>query len=258
VVHDPMEFSYGVAFLLGLTGGVHCGAMCGGIAAAFGQLQPHQNEGRSLLSSSVTSALALNFGRISSYAVAGGLAGALGYGLAMLIGPAGATTLRVGLALMMIAVGLAIGGFAPALSKLEALGLGVWRRLSPLMRHLRPADRVWKWIAMGALWGWLPCGLVYAALAAAATNGSALRGALLMVCFGLGTLPALLASQAFFANVLHWTRLTQIRWALGALVVVFGVWTLVGALGTSHDAHHSSHGDLRGGESPVTLLDASV
>ena len=64
---------------------------------------------------------------------------------------------------------------------------------------------------LGALWGWLPCGLVYSVLLTALASGSAPRGALIMLAFGLGTLPNLLAIGLFWESVKGWVQSPRVR-----------------------------------------------
>ena len=84
--------------------------------------------------------------------------------------------------LFMIALGLYLGGWWRGLALLERAGTGLWRRVQPLGRRLLPVDSVAKALAAGAIWGWLPCGLVYAALAWSLSAGGPLQGAALMIC----------------------------------------------------------------------------
>lgn len=170
-------------FLVGLLGGTHCVGMCGGIVGALSM------GGAPRLSLH----LAYNAGRITSYAVAGGLVGALG-GASLAL--AGQLPLRIALYLlanlMLIALGLYLMGLTRALAFSERLGQNLWRRIQPSTRRFLPAHSITQAFPLGLLWGWLPCGLVYSALATALTAGSASKGALLMLAFGLGTLPNLL------------------------------------------------------------------
>jgi sulfite exporter TauE/SafE len=78
-------------------------------------------------------------------------------------------------------------------------------------------------MAAGALWGWVPCGLVYSMLALAAASGGAAAGALVMVAFGLGTLPNLLAAGLAAQRVLAIRRQPWVRRCAGVLIVALGV-----------------------------------
>lgn len=202
-------------FLVGLASGAHCVGMCGGIVTAFSAPQP-------LLSAAalLRRQLAFNAGRISSYAAAGALAGLAGAGAYALGAGAGQQVLQVVASLMLIVVGLSLAGAARAAGWLERLGAPLWRRLQPLAVRLRAHS-----FAAGLVWGWLPCGLVYGALATAAAAGSPARGALAMAAFGLGTLPWLLGAGALAL------RLRAFRAAAGGLVLAFGVWGLARADG---------------------------
>lgn len=208
------ETGFLALFLVGLLGGTHCVGMCGGIVGALSL----GGEPRWSLH------LAYNSGRILSYGLAGALAGALG---AASVSAGGQWPLRTGLYLfanlMLLAMGLYLLGLTRALAFTERLGQGLWRRLQPLSRPFLPARRVSQALPLGMVWGWLPCGLVYSALASAISTGSALQGALLMLAFGLGTLPNLLMAGILFARLNEFVRRPIVRTLSGMLVLGFGV-----------------------------------
>ena len=132
--------------------------------------------------------LAYNLGRISSYTLAGLLLGLAGWAVAnspLVMG------LRVVAALLLIAMGLYLAGWWSGLTRIEALGRGLWRYIQPLTRRFMPVTSLPRALVLGSLWGWLPCGLVYSTLLWAASQGNALDSAALMLAFGLGTLPVL-------------------------------------------------------------------
>ncbi len=122
---------------------------------------------------------------------------------------------------------------------LEQLGAGLWRRIAPLTRRFLPADNMPKALALGMLWGWLPCGLVYTALFTSLLSGSALKGALLMLAFGIGTLPNLMAAAVMLRRSRTLLAGRTARLCSGAIVVGFGVY------GVAHAASLGSH--IRGG-----------
>jgi sulfite exporter TauE/SafE len=165
------------------------------------------------------SLLVFNAGRITSYSVAGAVAGVIGGQFASLLGAQTALYLLANI--MFIAIGLHLAGIT-SLSIVEKIGAPIWRRMQPLAATaLKSGDYV-----AGLLWGWIPCGLVYGALAAAAFAGTAAGGALAMAAYGLGTLPWLMAGGFLI------TKTT--RTVAGATVLAFGVY------GLAHGA------DLRG------------
>ncbi len=206
-------------FAAGLASGVHCVAMCGGIVAAFdiGRVIPVKEE------RVWSRRFAFNLGRISTYSAAGAVAGTLGaaaYASGVL--PA-QETLQVATSAMLVVVGLYLAGAGRLMSRIEALGLPLWRRIQPLAARLLPARTLTQSYAAGLAWGWLPCAMVYAALAAATFSGGAARGALGMAAFGLGTLPFLLAAGWLAARLRAW------RAAAGVTVLGFGVYGLANA-----------------------------
>jgi hypothetical protein len=179
--------------------------------------------------------LGYNLGRILSYAIAGAIAGGFGLSILSLLGPAGNTALRVLAGLFLIAAGLYLSGWWMGMAHVEEIGARAWRKIAPFAKRLGSLDRPWKLVALGAIWGWIPCGLVYAALAGAIAAGGALEGARWMAFFGLGTLPVMLTSGAFSHALMAFVARTHVRWVAGAMVIGFGIWTIAAAtlLGSS-------------------------
>ncbi|MES2820033.1 MAG: sulfite exporter TauE/SafE family protein [Pseudomonadota bacterium] len=208
------------ALILGLLGGGHCLGMCGGLMGALTLAIPAEQRSRRF-----RLLLAYNLGRILSYATAGLLLGLGGWAVAS--SPA-AMALRVLAGLLLIAMGLYLAGWWSGLTRIEALGRGLWRFIQPLTRRFMPVDSLPRALMLGALWGWLPCGLVYSTLLWAASQGDALDSALLMLAFGLGTWPVLLATGMAAERLTALLRRRGVRMAGGLLVMLFGLWTLPG------------------------------
>jgi hypothetical protein len=212
------------AWLAGALGGLHCLAMCGayvtiaqsGVSAT---LQPR----RALMAGLAIAHAA----RLATYVTLGALAGALG-------GAAFAASfapwqrglyVAANLVLLLLAVGIARGRTAPA--ALEALGLRAYSAIAPAAA---PALRGHGWrsrAALGVLWGLTPCALVYGVLPIALLSGGAWQGALIMLAFGIGTLPNLLAAGWVLARAKRFLEARWVRWLAGAIVAAFalaGLW----------------------------------
>ena len=214
------------AWLTGLAGsGGHCLGMCGGIVGALGV---HQRPGWY----GVAVFAAAHAGRVLGYAAAGALVGLVGAAAVdAAFGPAAIAALRVAAAALIAAIGLQLLLGRPLLTPLERGGARFWRRLAPLMRGLLPPRDPLRALAVGALWGFLPCGLVYAQLAVAAAAGGAAQGASLMAVFGLGTSVGLTALGALLQS-LGLARLP--RRASGALLVLFAISMVVPFVESAH------------------------
>ncbi len=212
------------AFIVGLLGGVHCVGMCGGIVGALSLGLPAERN--------LPILLAYNLGRIGSYTFAGALMGALGFYFSGLLPVQSAQRVLLSFAgLFLILMGLYLAGWWNGLSRLERAGGVLWRRLEPLGRGLLPVRSVRHGFLLGLLWGWLPCGLVYSALVWTVTAGGAVEGAMLMLAFGLGTLPNLLLMGVAAAQLNRWVRQPALRVAAGCLVMLFGGLLLFDAWG---------------------------
>jgi len=219
----PIEISYITAFFAGLLGGVHCLGMCGGIVGAltFGVQQNKQSVNL------YPYILAYNGGRLFSYTLAGILVGgisSLATNLPVLHDVQ--YVLQLFAALFMIALGLYIGGWWFGLRKIEKAGGVIWKRIEPISRRFIPVKSPFQAFILGTLWGWLPCGLVYTILIWSISTGSAIEGGLLMISFGLGTLPLLLAMGIFATSLNHIIQKNWVRAAAGAIIISFGVFSL--------------------------------
>jgi len=213
---DPIFVS---AFLMGLIGSGHCIAMCGGIASS---LQLASNKRQTWLYS-----LAYNSGRALSYMLAGALVAGISSQFATQ-NSAFALFLSFLAGMFMLLVGVYIMRLAATLQWLEKLGKTlIWQHLIKLNKYLMPIDSPLKALGYGALWGWLPCGLVYSALTWAMTSATAINGALVMLAFALGTFPAMItlgvAAQKLNTLFNHpWTRII-----LGSVIIWYGIYLLI-------------------------------
>ncbi len=214
------EFSIIAVLLIGLLGGVHCLGMCGSIVGVFTSQVPKD-------SARWPFHLGYSGGRIVSYAAAGALVGAIGQAGLLMRDAVPVQHLLFALSsLMLVALGLYLAGVWGVVRRLERMGGGLWKRLQPYTTRLLPVNTVPRALGLGALWGWLPCGLVYSVLLTSLASGSAAQGALIMLAFGLGTLPNLLAIGLFWDSVKGWVQSPRVRLAAGLLVVAFGVYGL--------------------------------
>lgn len=206
------------AFAAGLLGSAHCLGMCSGISGLFAV-------GATVASfrAQVPLAIAYNVGRVLSYAFLGVVVAALG-GAAVGTIPSLAGPVRLASGLLIIVVGLQVAFNWRLLAPLEKVGAVIWNRLAPHAKGLIPATTVVSAAGLGLIWGWLPCGLVYGALLLAATTADPVGGGLVMIAFGLGTMPAMILSGLSAARVAAFIGRNRV--AAGLLIVVLGVATI--------------------------------
>jgi sulfite exporter TauE/SafE len=210
------QFTLLSAFLIGIAGGVHCIGMCGGIASAFSFAIP-QKASQSLY------ILAYNLGRILSYALAGALTGYLG-SLASSAVYTAIPALQILSIVFLILLALYISDWYKGLSKLEQIGGYLWRKVSPLSKRFLPFRTPLSALAYGAIWGWLPCGLVYSMLTWSLASESAVNGALFMLFFGLGTLPAVMATSFGAGFLMPILQSAKTRKIIACILLAFSLF----------------------------------
>lgn len=215
------ELSFVSAFLIGLLGSTHCLAMCGSLAGCFSlAIKPKKPQDVMLYSAII------NMGRISCYVLQGAIAGAVGYLLAREYGLMASHVLRIVAAVMMILMGLYLTGWWRVLRHIEEIGAKVWQKMTLFRKHLIPLDHPLKAYLLGVCWGGLPCGLVYSTLSLALSEGGFEKGALLMVCFGLGTLPSMMVVGFSAHNVQQWMQKYSLKMWLGCAITIMGGFML--------------------------------
>jgi sulfite exporter TauE/SafE len=215
------EFSIIAVFFIGLLGGVHCIGMCGSIVGVLTSQLSGQGARWPFH-------LAYNFGRIFSYTVAGGLVGAIGQVGFLLRDEVPMQQLLFALSsLMLILLGLYLAGIWGVVRRFEHAGGLLWGHIQPFTSRILPITTLWRALFLGALWGWLPCGLVYSVLVTALASGHALNGALIMLAFGSGTLFNLLVIGLFWDRCRHWVQSPKVRLAAGMIVIAVGLYGLV-------------------------------
>ncbi|UUM31779.1 sulfite exporter TauE/SafE family protein [Vibrio japonicus] len=210
------------AFFIGLVGAGHCMGMCGGIASmlTMGQANP-----------SKLTPLFYNLGRLSSYALIGGMVGGAVSSISEVSQLNNVLVwLRITAAVFMILLACYIGRWWHGLLYIEKLGQVIWRGISPAGRSLLPLRRPVYAIPFGFIWGWLPCGLVYSTLTWSAVSGNALNGASVMLAFGLGTLPAMLLVGHSAGSLYKLQNNTMFRHVAATALLLYGLYTGYGAI----------------------------
>jgi hypothetical protein len=231
-----LEFTLSAAFLAGLAGGAHCAAMCGPLLGASCGVRG-DGSGRAAW---LRQALACSAGRIASYCAAGALTGALGAtGLALRGGPAAQQLMLAAMSASLILLAAYVAGFAIVVRAIESVGAVLWRFVGPHARRFLPADTPARAFGLGLIWGWLPCGMVYAALIAALASADPLHGAALMAAFGLGTLPNLLVLSG---SLRHASRMAKGRLARAVAATVIAAVGVAGIASAAQPAAISLDG----------------
>jgi len=226
------------AFFIGLLGSGHCIAMCGGITTMLTSALPASNkykEQQILVNNQspfvksnhkVTLVFCYNLGRIASYSFIGGIVGFTGSIAAKNIGMPLAG-LRMFSAVFVILLGLYLGQWLMWLSRIEALGKKLWQFISPFANKAIPVDSPIKALSLGAIWGWLPCGLIYSTLTWALASGDMITGASIMFFFGVGTLPALLTLSIGFSSIKNSLVKPALRKTMALVLISFGIYSFI-------------------------------
>ncbi|HSN70848.1 MAG TPA: sulfite exporter TauE/SafE family protein [Steroidobacteraceae bacterium] len=232
----------GAAILAGLAGSMHCVGMCGGIAGALA-MRSGGADGRP----HAAPVIAHHAGRLISYAIAGGIAGGMGASLAVLFKPEQVGPwLRIAAGVLIVLLGLRLALRWNPLAAVERAGARIWSRLAPAAGRLAGRSGLAPALGLGALWGFLPCGLVYSVLLIAVVSGSAWHGSIVMLAFGLGTLPSMLTSSLVGSRASRFLAGARSRVAASVVLVAFGIATaalpLMHMLGSQ--AHEHDHGAM--------------
>lgn len=232
-------FELYIVFSLGLVSSLHCISMCGPIVVAYSLPLSVQGPGRQL-----GAHLSYNAGRILTYSLLGGLAGLAGRSLDFVGSLAGIENITAIVAgVLMVVTGLLMLDLIPRIGtpNVDPL-LFLSRFLKPIGKNISSETPFSKFM-LGATLGFLPCGLIYAALLKSMAAGTAIAGALTMMAFGLGTAGSLLLIGMFSASI----RLRLGRWGgrLAAvsvsLIGVFLVWRGIMAVMASPAGDPSAH-----------------
>ncbi len=219
---------FAAAIVTGLAGSGHCLLMCGGIASLGGMNQATEPV---TVRRRWAGLLLFNSGRLISYAVAGVLVAALGsvFQLAAPVESMGQLArIITGGVFVLIGLQILLPGFR--LRPLDRAGQRFWQLLRPLMKRLTLRQGLRDKFLLGSLWGWLPCGMVYSMLLAALASGDMARGGLIMLGFGLGTLPAMVGMGIVGQQIQRFARQAAGRKLMAALVLACGLWVMFGPM----------------------------
>lgn len=215
------------ALVIGLLGAGHCLGMCSGIASAI----TFSNDTKQTKLTSFASLLLYNLGRVSSYSLAGAIFAGSSSALIIFFGGKEALIyLRIFAAILMLFLALYISRLWFGLLVLEKAGQNIWQFIKPVAQYFLPLKHPTFAFPLGFLWGWLPCGLVYSTLSWAASSGSASNGALIMLAFGLGTLPAMLTVGSLTQQLKSTLNHRYFRYGSGLLLAIFAFHTFYIAL----------------------------
>ena len=222
------------AWLIGALGGLHCIAMCGGFIGAIATRDAARGVPLQPARAIVIGQAVYHAGRLITYALLGALFGALGATVIAYIDvlPLQRAMYVMANALVLI-LGLGLVWRAPTLPAMQRVGM---RAFAPLLRAMRPllrrSDTLGR-IAMGLVWGLMPCALIYSALPLALVAGGWWQGALVLSAFGLGTLPNLLATGLVLGRARRLLSSQALRNVAALALIAFGTAGLWRAMATA-------------------------
>ncbi len=220
------------AWLAGMLGGAHCLAMCGGFVAVMAGDggTPVGTRAAPLLPARALAwrQLSYNAGRVTTYALLGAAAG--GAGGALLSAADGVPLLRflyLAANVFLLALALAIAWKNNGFAWVQHAGNALFGKVLPAVRPLFLSRSLAARYTLGMVWGLVPCALVYSVLPIALFAGGAYQGALVMLAFGVGTLPNLLAAGWVVSRARGWLDARLVRYAAATLIAGFaavGIW----------------------------------
>ncbi len=198
----------------------HCIGMCGGIVIAYSSRKIDENWSNQ---TQTIAHLAYSFGRITTYVMLGVIFGAIG-GVVQFNGytTAGVTIVA---GIFMILAGLSLLGKIKFLTKLEH-SFSTSRLYRDSFRQLLQSKSIYSFYILGLLNGLLPCGLVYFFAVTSASTGSPFWGGIVMLIFGVSTIPAMF-SLGFFTQLLNRGSLRKLMMNIASIIVIlFGLYTI--------------------------------
>ncbi len=244
MIFDPdFTSSFLVALLMGVFSSLHCIGMCGSIIGSLTfSLSPEIRQNKKRLLPFIFS---YNAGRITSYGIAGATVGLLEVLITFPLGEAhGHRLLQILSALIMTGAGLYIAGWFPRFAYIEKLGVHFWKKIEPYGRKLIPVKDCKHAYLFGMVWGWLPCGLVYAALALTVASGSVLQSALTMIAFGLGTLPAVMGVGVMISVLTRLAEMPSFKKIVGLIMIFLALFAAFPSLNPMAIMPHTMHAGL--------------
>lgn len=205
--------------LAGLFGSTHCLGMCGGIAGLLHAQVPAR---KPLLASG------FHLGRISSYLIIALLATAIGLLPATLMPEGGVGVMRIALGALIIVMAIAIALPGRLRDYAGELTAPFTRRLVPYLARFLPVKSLDQSLALGLLWGLLPCGLLYTIVAAAVLLADPVATLAMVSAFGIGTVPMLLGTGMLALRFRSAINRRGLRWMAASLMILTGVLVAAG------------------------------
>lgn len=231
------------AFFIGLASSGHCLLMCGGLTSALANKLSQRSRWQALFR-----LVAFHIGRITSYGLLGLGLGSAFYQLVQVY-PASANILRYLAAIMIIITGLYIFGIRKILLAFEKRFGFIWQALQRFVGPLLNMRTTAQSFALGLLWAFLPCGMIYSTLLWASSQVQGPSAGLLMAAFGLGTLPSLLLVNIGQQQLMQ--KLQTSKKLLGLILIAFGLVSFYYALPLQDHSQHSNHSPAAKNSKPV-------
>jgi uncharacterized protein len=211
--------------LLGIAGSLHCAGVCGGIASSLLLATSPAGDRYGAVAQNL---IKIQLGRAASYTLFGAAVGGGGSAFAQLLGLSGTQLIFRGIAAcMLIWAGCSVAGMAKSWLNFDKALTALTRTLRIPVSAGRASNSP---IFMGIVWGFAPCGMVYAALLNAMMTGSSMGGMQFMGGFGLATIPAVAMTSLGFthlAGLRHSLQQAMLRKLLGGAIAALGMVSLV-------------------------------
>jgi len=209
---------------MGLLGSGHCIGMCGPIVMAL-SVTTAKNKSNKII---ISYLLAYNLGRITSYVITGSIVSLFGIFLSSIIGIDSRKIFIIFSSMIMILLGLYLANWwVYAIVRIEKLGAFVWHLIQPMATKFIPIKNIPTAFIAGILWGMLPCGLLYTALIWAMSATSVFDATIIMISFGLGTLPAMMGVGIFSNSFKKYIQNKYIRSVAGLIIISFAIYQLL-------------------------------
>ncbi len=215
------NFSILTALAIGLIGNFHCIGMCSGIITVFSMSVSKDKKKYSSFY-----IIYYNLGRIIGYMFINTVAFSIGLILIKSLNIDNLNFLKLISGLTLLTIGCYLLNILNLIKHIEKLGFKIWNHIQKYIKFFFPVNNPLKAILLGFIWSHIPCGLVYSTVIWSTSSGSFLKSILLVLIFGIGTLPSMLGVGLFSFKLKEIVNYNIIKYIFSLLFLISGTYNI--------------------------------